>query len=895
MTETNPTLEDWLDDLCVRFIINLPQEELESVERIGFAVEEAQWFYEDFARPLDPRLPSLSLRSFCLRIFQHCPLLSDFSEYHHLTAFSEFLAYKTRVPVRGAILLNDAMDEVVLVKGWKKGASWSFPRGKINKDEKDLDCAVREVDEETGFDAKEAGLTKDESEMKYIEVTMRDQNIRLYVFRGVSKDTYFEPKTRKEISKISWHSLSDLPTFKRTKQQQQGQSADDLVTNANKYYMVAPFLVPLKKWIAKQKRSDTSKSDHSHYLAPPMQSEDALTEEEPNAGEVYDHIMPRPGPAQAPPQSDVGAGREASTLLKQLLKVQSSVQAEQNAAATAAQLQEANREKSNALLALLRKSNADAPQRFSPAQHLPQTPLDHPTSLPTQPGPPRHQHLPPARASEMPPPPSFPIAPSHSTQPDKDQAFQPPASFSNPARAPRTASQARYLPNHPGSQTSQQQREPFGGAIPHGPALHQFPQQSQDTFRPPSTGESWNSQHVPQFPGTHAPNVPPATSLPAPKLTSHALNLLNAFRNTTPVHNTPQPPVERADPEARNVGRGGANEVPHPLGSPLGPPQNPQMMRHTPPKDAFSTLEASPRNGTSSRRSSQFVRSPPSQSALGSMPSQAAQRSQHQNDLLHLFRKGSDQGMLQVPSGGALEGTESSPVELSAQHSPEAAGRQVQPRAILQRPAAVGPKSKATPKPDVKGRATPDHSYKNGVVEPNGKAPAPPAVPVSILPRPISSRKQETERAQTRSKQSSPSRQATPKEEANAFQPQILRRPAVPGSPKVPEAMPHHLSFDRRGSQTAEHRQALLSLFNRPSPKDSPTSEASQPPLDALPRGLTLNTRSRQASGSDHAVPASSSKRPSQQLGSGPQTPQTPMDKSFLLGFLEGHTRSDKR
>src|SRR5438046_6304642 len=87
-----------LDDLCVRFIINLPREELESVERICFQVEEAQWFYEDFIRPLDPNLPSLTLRAFALRIFQHCPLMSQWSHYHHSTAFSEFLAYQTPVP-----------------------------------------------------------------------------------------------------------------------------------------------------------------------------------------------------------------------------------------------------------------------------------------------------------------------------------------------------------------------------------------------------------------------------------------------------------------------------------------------------------------------------------------------------------------------------------------------------------------------------------------------------------------------------------------------------------------------------------------------------------------------------------------------------------------------------
>lgn len=34
--------------------------------------------------------------------------------------------------------------QCVLVKGWK-GSSWSFPRGKKNKDEEDHKCAIREV------------------------------------------------------------------------------------------------------------------------------------------------------------------------------------------------------------------------------------------------------------------------------------------------------------------------------------------------------------------------------------------------------------------------------------------------------------------------------------------------------------------------------------------------------------------------------------------------------------------------------------------------------------------------------------------------------------------------------------------------------------------------------
>lgn len=112
------------------------------------------------------------------------------------------MAYKTRVPVRGAIILNLAMDKCLLVKGWKKGASWSFPRGKINKDEDDLVCAIREVREETGFDCE--GFAKKEH---FVDMTMRDQNLKLFIVPGIPEDTVFECQTRKEIS------VSNLPPF----------------------------------------------------------------------------------------------------------------------------------------------------------------------------------------------------------------------------------------------------------------------------------------------------------------------------------------------------------------------------------------------------------------------------------------------------------------------------------------------------------------------------------------------------------------------------------------------------------------------------------------------------------------------------------------------------------
>jgi len=105
------------------------------------------------------------------------------------------MSYKTRVPVRGVIMLNVGMDKAVLVKGWKSGASWSFPRGKIDQNEDDRDCAIRETYEETGFDLTGMVGSKDK-----IDINIREQDMRLYIAPGVPEDFEFAPRTRKEIS-----------------------------------------------------------------------------------------------------------------------------------------------------------------------------------------------------------------------------------------------------------------------------------------------------------------------------------------------------------------------------------------------------------------------------------------------------------------------------------------------------------------------------------------------------------------------------------------------------------------------------------------------------------------------------------------------------------------------
>lgn len=41
--------------------------------------------------------------------------------------------------------------QIVFVKSYGKRGCWGFPKGKVNKDEQPMECAIREVDEETGY------------------------------------------------------------------------------------------------------------------------------------------------------------------------------------------------------------------------------------------------------------------------------------------------------------------------------------------------------------------------------------------------------------------------------------------------------------------------------------------------------------------------------------------------------------------------------------------------------------------------------------------------------------------------------------------------------------------------------------------------------------------------
>ncbi|KAH7419315.1 hypothetical protein BKA64DRAFT_715822 [Cadophora sp. MPI-SDFR-AT-0126] len=874
MNERRMQLDDWLDDLCARFILNLPLADLGSIERICFQVEEAQWFYEDFIRPLDPALPSMNLRNFSELIFAHCPILSDFSKGKHMAAFEQFMMYKKRVPVRGAIMLNHAMDAAVLVKGWKKGANWSFPRGKINKDEDDLDCAVREVYEETGYHLGDAGLVPYDRRVKKIEVNMRDQQVHLFVFRNVPMDTHFAPRTRKEISKIDWWLLSDLPAFRK-----KGQEQQEPTQSASKFYMVAPFLVPLRKWVLEEKKRDAKRMSSNQYLsAGGISNDEMFTEDDPGA-ESAGPTQRRGDPDRGIP--DRGSLEDASAALNRLLQIQQPPQELQASPTSAAP--PANRV-GEALLAILHSQPPPSNQSL-PLNAPPHTPLDHTLGQPQMP--PTPQQFPPrplVSHNKMPPPPvfqpttfsyqqphqqthqqqrqqgpphqqSYQQAPSHAQYPQHMyqgiQQAQPPVPRRN--ENPHVHQSQHLI--HPQPLPPHVQRAVFTGGPVHAPMVPP-PQQIQ---QPQVISSITMAVPNPQFPGLHSTMVPPEPKQSPPKLTSHSLALLNAFKSRdqaageTPTSN---------DPPLRQL----AHDSPH-------------THKHLPqelPADA-SQQEREPHPQVAQNSSVSIAAAP--QALAARQPISETQRS----TLLGLFKSPTTPAAVPANPLAATalppSGTPSA-VELSA----------VEPLST----------NAASTSALLNDKRTPDQAANIGTKMHQASGAQLPFRPVGILARPVESSEKEVSvrNGSTNKARSGGKKQATLRSNdmesvqhaEKPFQPQILKRPQ-PGISMPPEGITPTQSnfpaFSQSLSHPVDHTQTLLSMF-RKGPAAGTLQGPTGEPLISLPPAdpsFGISARSRVGSlASTEGAPRR-----------GSQTPISPADKGFLLSYLDAVANGAQR
>jgi 8-oxo-dGTP pyrophosphatase MutT (NUDIX family) len=83
---------------------------------------------------------------------------------------------------------GEAGIEVLLVHR-PRYADWTFPKGKVDGDESDEDCAVREVEEETGLRCE---LDRELPSTSYVDGHGRQKRVRYWVMRAVGGELAFE-------------------------------------------------------------------------------------------------------------------------------------------------------------------------------------------------------------------------------------------------------------------------------------------------------------------------------------------------------------------------------------------------------------------------------------------------------------------------------------------------------------------------------------------------------------------------------------------------------------------------------------------------------------------------------------------------------------------------------
>lgn len=767
-----------------------------------------------------------------------------------MQAFEEFLAYKNRIPVRGAIMLNEAMDSTVLVKGWKKGANWSFPRGKINKDEDDLICAIREVYEETGLDLETAGLIPHDRNVKYIEINIRDQQMRLYVFKNVPLSTHFEPRTRKEISKIEWWRLSDLPSFKKKNQHQEADPA----LNANKFYMVAPFLAPLRKWINQQKQSG---SHNPPYPTTYVDQEAFLTEDD------RDDLEPQaPYEVSAPESNSVD---DAGEMLSRLLNVQP--------ARSVPPQQQLDSSSGSALLALLQSKPADT----TTAQQPPQTPLEQLVGAAPVPVTPQHHH-PQAHATQLPPPPLFPIHPVNNhvfhheipnyvaqqplipvyplQQPTQQPGYQPTSHHNQP----------QHL-IHPQPLPPNVQKAVFtGGVVPSPP----IPQSASNVQA------SWQGQPINNASYVAAKNAVPPVHLipdsrrqPLPQLNNHSMSLLNAFKNAGPLPGS------------------APNHVSQPLRSGSAHPRAPPAQELPAELTQPSVNTAVPTK----------LHAPTLQNPSRFMPRQEVSPAQR-SALLDMFKSPTAQTATVVRSSATSAlpvGDTPSAVELSAVE-PIPSVQQKRDRHATEKHPQNGRPSELDPETS--------RAFK----------------PVSILARPEAVTR-ETTTSTSRTTQVTPNQlpqrqtplgvpRTTQPQSAHdkVFAPQILKRPQAGETIDVtkmfqsppthanvlPELTPTTASSALGREQPPQHRQNLLSLFGKVPSAASSTEHGSPVPIpsrtstiDLVSAVSPLDPSARSRMGSIVSAEALSRR--------GSASTMSKANENFLLGYLDAVAGGGKR
>ncbi|KAK2705086.1 hypothetical protein QYM36_017208 [Artemia franciscana] len=199
--------------LLEKYIFSMPEKDTKNLNKVCQQIQLVNWALfdspnkEDYS-PHMTWLRKLKYKEFMRYVFNKVEFLrKDITNVD--TIYNEWQKYCRLIPTYGCILVNKRYDKVLLVKVFGSNSGWSFPKGKIEENESELECAVREVFEETGYRCNRRRIDLN----RYIDLGKQNSYSRyckLFIVYDVNEEFNFKPKSKYEITDIKWHSISEI-------------------------------------------------------------------------------------------------------------------------------------------------------------------------------------------------------------------------------------------------------------------------------------------------------------------------------------------------------------------------------------------------------------------------------------------------------------------------------------------------------------------------------------------------------------------------------------------------------------------------------------------------------------------------------------------------------------
>ncbi|CAL8083777.1 unnamed protein product [Calicophoron daubneyi] len=279
MADSTPVLpNNTLVQLYTRFILNLPDDVkkqcAEDFVRLFFEIERAHWFYLDYFIE-DPTVGGVDMFGFTQQLVKKFPQIVP-QGVDWQKKYVEWRKYRGKTETGSAIIIDEYYRMVLLVQGFY-GNRWSFPGGKVNENETLVECAAREVMEETSLDVEYRIVPS-----LYIDRRIGGALRRAFIIENMPRTARLQPATKNEIEAITWFNLEDLPT-----NTQDNSPVEKLNMRPNNFYLVMPFIKQLQLYVKLRLTGLPAPSalKESQHAAESQPSEIPPVPEKPDAGQ----------------------------------------------------------------------------------------------------------------------------------------------------------------------------------------------------------------------------------------------------------------------------------------------------------------------------------------------------------------------------------------------------------------------------------------------------------------------------------------------------------------------------------------------------------------------------------------------------------------------------------